>query len=285
MPINQLERHPYLNYKEELNLNLNTEYTGLVIGSFPIYACSNLVDANLEVFNMNNMVNDIRFRFFYGSNNSQFWDYLFKSFGDNREITIENCINLLENKKLIITDSLFQINRVNFSSSDEDLMIHENVEENILNNLELNHSIKDILKNNSSIKSLFFTSTGIVPKSPYGWFKTIFENNVFEENIIEIGTRRWSCNLIINEKRYNVFMLPTPKPRGIHFTDNQQNPAFINYLQSIDLGFYNQIANLPQANRNEMQENQLTQYRKLFLIENYRQAFVYENLEFNGNLI
>ena len=79
-------------------------------------------------------------------------------------------------------------------------------------------------------------------------------------------------------------MLPTPKPRGIHFTDNQQNPAFINYLQSIDLGFYNQIANLPQANRNEMQENQLTQYRKLFLIENYRQAFVYENLEFNGNL-
>lgn len=79
-------------------------------------------------------------------------------------------------------------------------------------------------------------------------------------------------------------MLPTPKPRGIHFSDNQRNQCFSNYIQCSDNNFYNQIDNLLVVDRTPEQKAILSQLRHNFIIETYRQAFIYGNMNFNGSL-
>jgi len=163
-------------------------------------------------------------------------------------------------------------------------MISENINNFVLQNLSLNYSIGDIIDENPNLKNLFFTATGLDGKSPFGWFRRIFENNLIIDNIFEVEGRIWSFNCIINNRRFNVFMLPTPKPRGIHFTNNQRTITFCNYLQSIDIDFYNEIDNLPMINRTNIQKQLLSEYRVSFLIETYRQAIIENNLNFNGTL-
>ena len=281
MPVNILERHPYLNYRDEIQ-SRKRNYKGLIIGSFPIYACSNILDENLNVAQENNFENQIRMRFFYGSNRSEFWDYLFEAFGDQNEINKENAINLLERNDLIITDVLYQTNRTLESSSDIDLMI--NGDNNFVNqNLSLNYSLLDIINENQEIDNLYFTATGLNGRCPFGWFRQFFDAELRFTQINNDGFNQWGLNCIINNRHFNVFMLPTPKPRGIHFTDNQRHFAFVNYLQNIDIELYNLIENLPMANWNRAVRNLLTNYRKQFLIETYRQAFIEKNLFFNGD--
>lgn len=178
MPVNQLERHPYLNYRDELKLDKAKKIKGLIIGSFPIYACTNVIDENLNVIQENNIENLIRFRFFYGSRKSKFWDYLFEMFGNENEITVIKCVDMLENNNLIVTDVLSQTNRINESSDDKDLLILNNGENNIVENLQMNHSIIDLLNNNLEIENLYFTAKGIVGKSPFGWFRSIFNDDI-----------------------------------------------------------------------------------------------------------
>lgn len=278
MPINQLERHPYLNYREKLK-NKNNDYTGLIIGSFPIYACTNILDDNLNLIQENNFENQLRFRFFYGSIRSEFWDYIFKAFENDNPINIDNCINLLENNKLLISDVIFQTNRLNESAADSDLMINENINEFIADNLKLNIDILNIIDENKNIKNLFFTAKGLTGKCPFGWFRSIFQNNIEIVNL-NIQNNRFNC--IINGREFNVFLLPTPKPRGIHFSDNQRNQEFSNYIQSVDLEFFNIINELPEANRTNQQKKYISQLRLNFIVECYKQALIYNNLNFNG---
>jgi len=281
MPINQLEQHPYLNYRDNLNVKRD-DYTGLIIGSFPIFACSNLLDENLNVLIENNFENQLRFRFFYGSNNSEFWDYMFKVYENENQINIENCINLLENNKLLISDIIFQTNRLNESAADSHLMIDNNVNNFISENLLLNDGILNIIEKNKNIKNLFFTAKGLTGKCPFGWFRSMFENNL---EIVNINDQNNRFNCIINGREFNVFLLPTPKPRGIHFTDNQRNVEFSNYMQSIDIEFFNIIDGLPEAERNNQQRNYISQLRLNFIVECYKQAFVHNNLNFNGFIL
>ena len=210
MPVNILERHPYLNYREGIKKE-KRKYKGLIIGSYPIYACSNILDENLNVVNENNFENQIRMRFFYGSNRSEFWDYLFNVFEDQNEITKENAINLLERNDLIISDALYQTNRINVSSSDSDLMVSIGVNDFINQNLLLNNSIRDIIIENEEIENLYFTATGLIGKCPFGWFRQIFENELGYEQVDNNGFNRWGLNCNINNRHFNVFLLPTPK--------------------------------------------------------------------------
>jgi len=103
------------------------------------------------------------------------------------------------------------------------LWITNNVDEFILNNLSLNESIIQLLQKHQTIENLYFTATGLNGKNPFGWFRQIFNNEIIihQQNIID--KRRWSLTCTIHNRQYNVFMLPTPKPRGIHFTDNQRS--------------------------------------------------------------
>jgi len=280
MPIELLEQHPYLEY-EKKHMG---KYTGLVIGSFPIYACSNILDENLNVTQENNIQNKIRFRFFYGSNQSKFWDYVFKAFDNNNPITISNCIKLLEDNKIIITDALYRTNRRAQSSADEDLMIVEKSDNFMIENISLNYGVKDLINKNSGLKNLFFTATGLDGKSPFGWFRRVFEDNLIIEEVYQVAGRIWSFVCIMEERRFNCFMLPTPKTRGIHFTDNQRTLAYCNYLHSRDVDFYNEINNLPMVDRSPNQKHRIKEYRESFLIETYKQALVLNNSQFDGTI-
>ncbi|MFY7811018.1 MAG: hypothetical protein ACOVQ2_04730, partial [Flavobacterium sp.] len=147
-------------------------------------------------------------------------------------------------------------------------------------NLKLNNDIIYLIENHETIENLFFTAQGLIGKTPFGWFRTMFENLHIEN--FNGHNNRFNC--FINGRKFNVFLLPTPKPRGIHFGDNQQNVQFCNYIQSIDIDFYNYIIAIPKANRTLQQNNRIKNLRLNFLIECYKQALIYNNLNFNGNV-
>lgn len=298
MPINELEGHPFLNYLAEDNQIVRDDYNGLIIGSFPVYSCTNTLDNFLQVQEQRFDPDNVTMRFFYCSNRSNFWKYISDAWGEPNPVStlpddqVENrhtlarqrTVAFLQEKRLLITDVLKQTNRNGQDDEDSNLWITDNVDEFILNNLSLNESIIQLLHDHPTIENLYFTATGLNGKSPFGWFRRIFNNEVIilNENIID--NRRWSLTCSINRRRYKVFMLPTPKPRGIHFTDDRRTQMFVNYLQDQDNEFYDQIANIPMAQRTRQQKNTLENYRNSFLIECYRQAFVLNNLNFTGQV-
>ena len=290
MPINELECHPFLNYYEQLNCNKN-HFKGLIVGSFPIYSITDSLDENLNIVERFNQ-DEASMKFFYGSNRSNLWRYLSAALYNDDPTELmgnENLLNndikqrvidFLFNHNLLVTDTLKQTNRNGTSSLDSDLFIEENANDFILENISLNYDIVNLLENNQNIKDIFFTSTQTDNKSPFGWFSRIFHGsmNIINEHFID--NRCWAIECMINGKEYNLFLLPTPKPRGIHFTPNQQTLMFSNYIQSTNLDFYNEIIDLKEYRPN--QKIQLSELRNNFLIECYRQAFLHLNLNFNG---
>lgn len=298
MPINELERHPFCNYLQEDNLEILSDYKGLIIGSFPVFSITNSLDHNLDVAIERFVQQDVHMRFFYGSKKSNFWKYVSAALGKANPTTQEpyddinnlhliakqRAISLLQENKLIITDSIFQTNRNFENDEDSNLWITDNVDEFILENLSLNTDIINLIDEHPTIKYLYFTATGLNGKSPFGWFRQIFRNNITIQNENNIDGRIWSFQCNIDQRQFNAFMLPTPKPRGIHFTDNSRTQMFVNYLQSQLNDFYFEIANLPQAERTILQSQTLKTARNSFIIECYRQAFVEYNLEFNGHI-
>lgn len=297
MPINELERHPFLNYLYE-NVENKTSYNGLIIGSFPVFSCTDSLDNNLNVAIERFVPKDVHMRFFYGSRKSNFWEYVSSAFGEVNPIilqptdNIENphliarqrTISFLQRNKLLITDSIFQTNRNMENDEDSNLWVTNNADEFIVKNLSLNTSIIDLIDEHNTIENLYFTATGLNKKSPFGWFREIFGNNITIQNANTIDGRRWSFLCSIKKRKFNVFMLPTPKPRGIHFTDNSKTQMFVNYLQHNMTNFYLEIENIPIAERTVLQEQTLKSARKSFIIECYNQAFVTHNLEFSGQV-
>ena len=78
-------------------------------------------------------------------------------------------------------------------------------------------------------------------------------------------------------------MLPTPKPRGIHYTDNSKNSKFDNYLKEKDFSFHEALNRKSKSQRTRSDEEKLGGYRNCFIIETYKQAFVHKNQIFNGS--
>ena len=297
MPINIIEQHPFLNYLETENVKRISDYNGMIIGSFPIYSITDSIDNNFDIVAQRfNQIN-ATMRFFYGSRKSSLWKYIAGALNEVDPTAIlqneqlnqypnndkERTIKLLQKHKLIITDSLYRTNRVETKSEDVNLWITENVPNNLVENFSVNFGILNLLNNNKSIQNLYFTATTLVGKSPFGWFNQIFGNNLLIENENIIDGKLWSFTTEIDERTFNVFMLPTPKPRGIHFTDNRKSQMFVNYLENTYPEFYAEIENIPMLQRTPVQKEFLLNSRNSFLIECYHQALVLNNLNFNGN--
>jgi G:T/U-mismatch repair DNA glycosylase len=113
MPINELEQHPYLQdgeiqYKEKL-----------ILGSFPVYACTNPDTNEKRQIRADNGT----IRFFYGSSRSSFW-YLYSLLVDN-QITLPPDPNVilksLKKKGISITDTILSCERIDYSALDKDL--------------------------------------------------------------------------------------------------------------------------------------------------------------------
>jgi len=285
MPIDELERHPFINYLDN-NIDSEKKYTGLIIGSFPVYSCTDSLDQNLEVSEERFNKEEVKMRFFYGSRRSEFWEYCSRAFEQGNptclvdNFTTQRTIDFLNINNLLITDVICQTNRKNTSAADSDLWQTE-APLYVANNLSLNDSIIDIINGHPSIKNLFFTAKGTTRKTPFGWFKEICGETFPEDNW---NNDSFGKNIEISGRQFNAFLLPTPKPRAIHFTDENRNPHFVHYLQSVDREFFNEIDRTLKDDRSDVQEERLKVLRKDFLIESYRQAFVENNLDFDGHI-
>ena len=297
MPINELEQHPYLDYPTQFENQITSHYyKGIIIGSFPIYAVTDTINEDQEIveerFNAEGTM-----RFFYGSRNSDLWKYVGLALANadprknendqflQAETAVKNCKQLLFQNELLISDSLYRTNRKQFSSDDSALMVQSEVD--YVNKLKsVNYSLKDLLQKNRGVKNIYFTSTSLGAKSPYGWFRQIFLNQIQVNNFFQVGARNWSAIAELDfgngdVRNFNLFFLPTPKPRGIHW-NVARTVMFEQYLQTEQPDFYLEIDPIPAAMLNQNQKNQLSILRIDFLVECYKQAIVFGNLTFDG---
>lgn len=295
MPINELERHPFIDYLDN-EVESSKKYSGLIIGSFPVYSCTDSLDENLQVVEQRFIPEDVTMRFFYCSRKSNFWDYCSSAFGEQNPTTPlpdddqanvhhlarQRTIDFLNRNNLLITDVIRQTNRNEFGDEDSNLWIIDGAPQFIVDNLSKNQGLTNIIERYPSIENLYFTATGTNGKSPFGWFRDIFGNNLTTGQQRIIDGRTWGLVCNINGRQLRAFLLPTPKARGIHFTDNQRTLMFVNYLQSTIPDFYNEIENILQNQRTVEQKETLKTARHNFLVEAYRQAFVENNLDFDG---
>jgi len=115
MPINELERHPFLNYLET-EIERNRSYKGLIIGSYPIYSCTDTIHNNPERVVQRFIEDKVTMRFFYCSRRSKFWEYCSSAHGEENPIRLINdfnenrvrTIDFLNRNNLLITDVIYQ---------------------------------------------------------------------------------------------------------------------------------------------------------------------------------
>lgn len=274
MPIHELEQHPFLDYWKT-EADSQREYSGLIIGSFPVHSCTRNESANTK--------------FFYWSEYSHFWRYCSSAFDeeDPSSLAIEGVDNLARRKtieflnrhNLLITDVIRCTNRENEESEDKYLLTTKGAPQSIVDNFALNNEIIEMIEHYPLIENLFFTATGIAAKSPFGWFQTIWGSMLKIEEEKNLGK---ICT--INGRILRAFLLPTPKPRGVHFSDKRKNSMFVNYLISKVPNFYHEIKDVQQNKRTNSQKKTLTAERTNFIIETYKQAFKENNLDFDGTL-
>jgi hypothetical protein len=151
MPINELESHPYLfdqvnAFKDKDQL---AKYCKLIVGTFPIYAITN---SNPPVGSLGVQIRATWFihaflQYFYGSRGSHFWELFATAFNEPVPNTKQGAIELLNKYKFLITDVFVKTYRIDYSSSDDDLV-----------NSVYNQSIIDLIQNSDNLKIIYFTS-------------------------------------------------------------------------------------------------------------------------------
>jgi hypothetical protein len=114
MPIGEIETHPYL---QEGLINGATK---LILGSFPVYECTN-PDNELK---LQNRQNEGTARFFYGIVDSTFWSLYAAHIDNNIQVPPNpNAILLsLTQRQIAIADNIFSCQRHEFSSEDTKLV-------------------------------------------------------------------------------------------------------------------------------------------------------------------
>lgn len=191
MPKNELEQHPFLDYQlasKEYDIK-NT--TVAIIGTFPIYEITNSIesDENARLIRTHWRKKAL-FKYFYGSKENHFWDILTKVFNVDFPKTKEDCLNILNENNLFISDTINSCFRENFDYQDSSLSI-------ISLNLNLSEIIKEMAKLN--LKKIFFTSD---------LAKTLFCDIMSLKNSGRIQTT------IISGKQIILYTLPTPAGNG-----------------------------------------------------------------------
>jgi hypothetical protein len=289
MPHNKLEIHPYLNCIKDQNFD-GWYFENLIVGTFPIYSITDTLNVDNTIISRFDE-NAAFMRFFYGSSNNSFWKLFSEVWeaqnptdlpGDQRK---NAAMELLVNHKFLITDVVYKTNRKAESSQDNDLWV-QTEDVFVIQNRSLNTGLVDLLNRNMKIKYLYFTATVLDGNSPFGWFQDIFGDALQYQIIQQVENRIVSASLTIKGKGYIAFFLPSPSgngTRGLHF-NNQRTQIFVNYLQSVNPGFYTEIDPIPKTLRTIQQKEMLTLLRKDFLIENWKQLIQLKNINYNGTI-
>lgn len=130
MPIGEIETHPYLELGHIAGANR------LILGSFPVYECTN-PDSDLKAVRRN----DGTVRFFYGSSRNRLWR-LYGQYVDNQIFTPWNSDSILQSlaeRRTAISDVIRECERYSFKKdkrtgervidpySSDDLALHNQV--------------------------------------------------------------------------------------------------------------------------------------------------------------
>lgn len=286
MPQNELEQHPFLNYVD-FSKSPYRSFDKLIIGTFPVY---HITDTVYPVDRIQHRFdpNEAYMKFFYGSTNNKFWKLISQIFeveNPTDHATVEDRLIagkvLLENNKILITDVIKSTNRTNYSANDTDLW--KQSDDVYLNeNRLLNHDMINLLNQCKKIKFLYFTA-----QKAFEWFTQIIGNVVIIDSFL-VNNNLISMSISIGPENYTAFFLPSPSSNGnrrIPFTDNNRLQTFVNYLNDNHPAFFNEIENVPQANRTMDQEQMLTKFRNNFIVECWRQAIVHCNPYYDGRIV
>lgn len=287
MPVNELEQHPFLNYIDFSKIPYNS-FEKLIIGTFPVYHITDTVypaDRIQHRFNPN----EAYMKFFYGSKRNKFWKWISTIFEvanptlennpENREYASKS---ILYENKILIQDVIKSTNREGYSAKDTDLWIQSD-DASLNENRLLNHDMINLLNQCKKIKFLYFTS-----KNAYDWFSQIIGGDLVINDGFLVNNNLISMSLRIGQKNYTAFFLPSPSSNGsrrIPFTDNNRLQTFVNYLNANHPAFFNEIENVPQANRTRAQNMMLTEFRDNFIVECWRQAIVHCNPHYDGTFV
>ena len=297
MPVNELEVHPYLDYYKGFGQISNDYYRGIIIGSFPIYAITNTVNQQNELVEERLVKEAAHMRFFYGSKKSDLWKYVGlalngtdprkkdEEFLDSEQAAI-NSAKLLYANQLLMTDVLYRTNRKLKSADDKDLMLMSNSDW-VKQKLSLNKQLVLLLRENVGITDIYFTSTSVSTKGPLYWFKEIFSQKFQSGVPFYAGKRSWSVLATVDFgdddiREYNLFFLPTPKARGLHWASNRTY-MFEKYVASQFPDFYNEINLIPKSRFTSAQKQRLSNLRVKMLVDAYKQAICYSNIKFDGS--
>lgn len=289
MPQNELEIHPYLHCIKDDKFE-STYFENIIIGTFPIYSITDTINEKGEIISRFEE-QTANMRFFYGSKKNSFWKLFSQALEENNPTNFpskDRCnkaIELLVKNKFLITDVVYKTNRKNENSEDSDLWV--TTEDKFVNeNRSLNYNIIELLNKNPNIKNLYFTATGLNGNSPFGWFREIFGNTLQYKITLQVENRLISATITINNRTFNAFFLPSPAgsgTRGLHF-NKQKTQIFVNYIKSVAPEFYDVIDMLKEEERNQIQKDKLTQFRKEFLLESWSQVLVNKNSYFDGTI-
>lgn len=174
MPIGEIETHPYLNDGQV------PKATRLILGSFPVYECTNPDNFTKQ----QNRNQEGTIRFFYGSIDSSFWR-LYSQYVDNSIVTPPNpeeIITSLSNNKIAITDNIISCQRHSFSSEDTRLIKKEWNRQGIID--IVNNGIDKILCTSKGVLS-DLTAKIICPKlKPFGE-RNVRESLIFQSEFID----------------------------------------------------------------------------------------------------
>lgn len=291
MPNDILEQHPYLNDIDYGKYGENY-FEGLIIGTFPVWDITDTIEPNGQINEHPFNHNTAYMRFFYGSKRNVFWELLSNTFAPalnpvnnaTPQLRKHASIDLLINKKLLITDVFYKTNRRDKKAEDQHLWI-DTENQFVLNNRSLNNEIANLLYDNKSIKYLYFTATDNNGKCPFGKFREIFNGRHEFEIISEVKGRVWSAVITIDERKYTGFFLPSPAgkgTRGIHYGPKQQLQMFINYITTVSPALWQQIQGINPQNLTINQNKQISLMRKKFLDKCWHEAFLNHNINFNG---
>lgn len=186
MPIGEIEVHPYL------DLGVVHNATKLILGSFPVYECTDQ-DSDLK---QQNRLNEGTVRFFYGSCDSSLW-LKYRDYIDNNidlPPVPENILDSLTHNQISISDTIISCERNGVSSLDTDL----------IRRTYNRHGIEQLIQN--GVRKILCTSKGVLKDLEC---KIISNGNNPLGLIDEVASENFQMEFI-NNLNGNINQLKTP---------------------------------------------------------------------------
>jgi len=191
MPIQELEYHPFLNHQINSKAFKIELVSVAIIGTFPIYEITDSIAISDEgKIKKTNWEDKSYFKYFYGSKKNHFWKIISEIYKKNFPKNVEECIDLLNENNVFISDTIKSCERLKFDYQDSSLK-----------KISLNYDIKKIinLMASKSLSRVCFTSDEA---------KSLFCQ------IMDIPNRGRIESVKISNKNIELRTLPTPASNG-----------------------------------------------------------------------